>query len=186
MIFRVRSATPADANGIARVQVDTWRTTYGGIVPDAHLDALSYRHRDSVWRQIISRKRSDESQFVAETDAGEVVAFASGGRGGREPAGDPEYDGELYAIYVLEPHQRQGIGRRLARAVVERLIDARFDAMLIWVLQDNPACRFYAALGGTPVRNRTISIGGADLPEVAYGWNDLALLGRSLRRQVGE
>ena len=89
MIFRVRSATPADANGIARVQVDTWRTTYGGIVPDAHLDALSYRHRESVWQQIISRKRSDESQFVAETDAGEVVAFASGGRGGREPADDP-------------------------------------------------------------------------------------------------
>ena len=166
MIFRVRSATPADANGIARVQVDTWRTTYGGIVPDAHLATLSYRHRDSVWRRIISRKRSDESQFVAETDAGEVVAFASGGR---ELAGDPEYDGELYAIYVLEPHQRQGIGRRLVAAVVERLIDARFDAMLIWVLQNNPSCRFYAALGGTPVHNRTISIGGADLPEVAYG-----------------
>ena len=178
MIFHVRSATPADANGIARVQVDTWRTTYGGIVPDAHLDALSYRHRESVWRQIISRKRSDESQFVAETDAGEVVAFASGGR---ELAGDPEYDGELYAIYVLEPHQRQGIGRRLVAAVVERLIDARFDAMLIRVLQNNPSCRFYAALGGTPVHNRTISIGGADLPEVAYGWNDLALLGRNLR-----
>ena len=63
MIFRVRSATPADANGIARVQVDTWRTTYGGIVPDAHLDALSYRHRESVWQQIISRKRSDESHL---------------------------------------------------------------------------------------------------------------------------
>ena len=182
MIFRVRSATLADANAIARVQVDTWRTTYGGIVPDAHLATLSYRHRESVWRQIISRNRSDDSQFVAETDAGEVVGFASGGR---ELSGDAEYDGELYAIYVLEPHQRHGIGRRLVGAVVERLTFSGFDAMLIWVLQDNPSRRFYAALGGSPVRNRTITIGGADLPEVAYGWHDLALLVRSLHRREG-
>ena len=182
MIFRVRSATPADANAIARVQVDTWRTTYGGIVPDAHLATLSYRHRESVWRRIISQKRSDDSQFVAETDAGEVVGFASGGR---ELAGDREYDGELYAIYILAPHQRLGVGRRLVAAVVERLIDASFNSMLIWVLQDNPACRFYAALGGSPVRNRIITIGGADLAEVAYGWQDLALLRRNLHRREG-
>ena len=182
MIFRVTSATPADANAIARVQVDTWRTTYGGIVPDAHLATLSYRHRECVWRQIISRKRSADSQFVAETDADEVVGLASGGR---KPAGDCEYDGERYTIHIRAPHQRLGIRRRLAAAVVERLIDASFDTMLIWVLQDNPACRLYAALGGSRVRNRTTSIGGADLAEVAYGWHDLALLKTNLHRREG-
>lgn len=164
------------------MQVDTWRTTCGGIVPDAHLATLSYRHRECVWRHIITRQRSEDSQFVAETDAGEVVGFATGGR---ELGGDSDYDGELYAIYILAPHQRRGVGRRLVAAVVERLIDASFNSMLIWVLQDNPACRFYAALGGSPVRDRTITIGGADLAEVAYGWHDLALLRRNPHRREG-
>ena len=182
MIFRVTPATPADAYAIARVQVGPWRTTYGGIVPDAHLATLSYRHRESVWRQIISEQRSEESQFVAETDAGEVVGFANGGR---ELGGNADYDGELYAIHILAPHQRLGVGRRLVAAVVERLIDASFNAMLSWVLQDNPSCRLYAALGGSPVCDRTITIGGANLVEVAYGWHDLALLRRNLHRKEG-
>jgi len=97
------------------VHVDTWRTTYGGIVPDARLATLSYRHRESAWRQIISEQRSEARQFVAETDAGEVVDFASRGR---ELGADHKYDGELYAIHFLAPQQRLGVGRRLVAAVV--------------------------------------------------------------------
>lgn len=36
----VRSARVEDAGAIARVNVDTWRTTYPGIVPQDYLDAL--------------------------------------------------------------------------------------------------------------------------------------------------
>ena len=80
------------------------------------------------------------------------------------------------------------------QAADEALAHTLWESSVVWgnlarvcriSLRDNPSCRFYAALGGTPVRNRTISIGGADLPEVAYGWNDLALLGRNLRRREG-
>ncbi len=38
----IRPAVAADAAAIARVHVDTWRTTYRGIVPDEHLAKLSY------------------------------------------------------------------------------------------------------------------------------------------------
>jgi len=49
----VRRATPADAAGIARVHVDAWRATYRGIVPDEHLDALSYEGRQGMWSRIL-------------------------------------------------------------------------------------------------------------------------------------
>ena len=45
--------------------------------------------------------------------------------------------------------------------------------MLIWALAENPACAFYAALGGKPAREKTVNIGGEDWREIGYGWDDL-------------
>jgi GNAT superfamily N-acetyltransferase len=110
---------------------------------------------------------------VAEDESGEIVGFASGGP---ERSGDAAYGGELYAIYILLPYQQRGIGRRLSFAVVERLARAGIRSMLIWVLADNPARRFYEALGGREVDRKQVEIGGAVLDEVAYGWSDTGVL----------
>ena len=82
------------------------------------------------------------------------------------------YRGELYAIYLLAPSQRQGLGRRLTMAVVQRLLQCGLPSMLVWVLAANPGRAFYAALGGQQVYEKTAIIGAAPLLEVAYGWLD--------------
>ena len=41
--MRIRAAKPADAGSLARVHVDSWRSTYTGILPDEFLAGLSYR-----------------------------------------------------------------------------------------------------------------------------------------------
>jgi hypothetical protein len=46
------------------------------------------------------------------------------------------------------------------------------NSMLVWVLVDNPACQFHAALGGKVVHEKELTIGGKPLIEVAYGWMD--------------
>jgi hypothetical protein len=38
----IREAVPADAGAVARVHVDSWRTTYRGIIADSILSDLSY------------------------------------------------------------------------------------------------------------------------------------------------
>ena len=173
METHIRAAKPADAGAMARVHVDTWRTTYAGIVPAEHLAGLSYQAREKMWAGMLAAAAPPRSEFVAETDTGEVVGFASGGP---EREGSPTYRGELYAIYVRAAVQGQGVGRRLVSAVAQHLVTDGFDTMLIWVLQDNPSCRFYEALGGTWVGSKTIAIGGAELVEVAYGWTNIANL----------
>ena len=51
------------------------------------------------------------------------------------------------------------------------------DSMIVWVLAENrPARRFYEALGARLVTERHVEIGGASLPEVAYGWSDIGAL----------
>ncbi len=177
MGIRIREAVPADAGGITRVHIDTWRTSYAGIVPDEHLAGLSYSRREPVWVQILTRDAPAECNFVAETEGGEVVGFAGGGP---EREGDEVYRGELYAIYLLQEHQGRGIGRRLACAVAQGLLSSGFDSMLLWVLEDNRrARRFYESLGGAVVGRKSIEIGGAALVEVSYGWRDITgLAGR--------
>lgn len=49
----IRPARMADADAIARVHVDSWRTTYPGIVPDDYLATMSYEQRSGVWQRIL-------------------------------------------------------------------------------------------------------------------------------------
>jgi len=107
---------------------------------------------------------------------GNVVGFASGGQA-RD--GDQVYDGELYAIYILESHQKIGLGRLLASKIATSLLDQGMHSMLVWVLELNLSCPFYEALGAKRFSERESTIGGAVFTEVAYGWPDLRVLDTS-------
>lgn len=173
----VREATHSDVSAIARVHVDTWRTTYRGIVPDEFLANLSYEKRENGWHQVLNNAPKDGNfTYVAEDESGQIVGFANGGV---ERAGDPVYQGELSAIYILKNHQQKGIGRELVRVVAERLGRMEIYSMLMWVLADNPACQFYETLGGQRVHEKEIEKGGTKLSEIAYGWTDTSNLQRS-------
>jgi len=149
------------------VHVDTWRAAYRGIVPDAHLDGLSYDESERLWQDAIS------------TGDGRVFGFASGGPRERFSRELREYEGELQTVYVLPSHKGTGAGRRLVVAVARYLAEQRVNSMLLWVFTENrPARRFYESLGGLVVGEDGFSLGGAWLSETAYGWKDLdALLG---------
>jgi L-amino acid N-acyltransferase YncA len=167
--MRIRMATVADVAAIARVHVESWRTTYKGIVPDDFLANLTYEQREPLWRQVLSESAGLSLVYVAEDADGQIVGFASGGP---ERSGDTVYAGELYAIYLLDDWKRRGIGRQLTVTLVTQLVQAGFASLLIWVLAENPSRRFYEALGGQQVREQPVTIGGVQLIEVAYGWLD--------------
>lgn len=168
----VRDAAPSDAAGVARVHVDTWRSTYAGILPADFLAGLEYANSEAVWSAAMAADRPGACLLVAETAQGEVVGFAYGAP---EREGDPIYRGEIFAIYVLQAYQRLGSGRRLFSALAQRLRQDGLESFLLWVLKDNlPARRFYESLGGTYLTEKTITIGETDLIEVSYGWRDIA------------
>src|SRR5688572_11272938 len=75
----IREAALADAAGIAVVHIDSWRTTYRGIVPQAYLDSLDYDERTVRWNQILSESAATHAVYVAEDRQVGIVGFASGG-----------------------------------------------------------------------------------------------------------
>lgn len=165
----IRESTIFDALGIAKVQIESWRSTFCGIVSDEYLKQLSY---EQLTEHFIRSFRDVYTIFgyVAEVEPGEIVGYAAGGR---ERTGNLEYEGELYATYILDSFQRKGIGLTLIQAVAERLHKIGIRSILVWVLKDNPNCSFYQSLGAKQLETRFIKIGGHDYKEVSYGWEDI-------------
>jgi L-amino acid N-acyltransferase YncA len=165
-MFSIRRAMERDADAISHVHVESWRTTYAGIVPDEYLAGLDEAEGAVRWREWLTR---DVQVFVAELD-GEVVGFVGGGSL-REPVQD--YDAELFAIYLLKQVQGRGIGTALLRALAESLDVGGFKSMVVWVLEGNASSRFYERLGAVRLSSKEMEVGGLMLPVVAYGWCDL-------------
>lgn len=168
----VRQARQEDANGMARVRVDTWRATYKGIVPDEFLENISYQSTADRWKTTFWQERAPGVEaFVAENQQKEIVGIAICGP---EQSQDCEYQGEVYVLYVLPEYQNQGLGRQLIRACVRHLTEyLKVESLLIWVIAENPYRKFYESLGGEVVQEKTKEIGGKMISEVAYGWKKI-------------
>ena len=50
-MIRLRPAKVADARAIARIHVETWRTTYAGILPDSTLVGMTVDGKAAGWRR---------------------------------------------------------------------------------------------------------------------------------------
>ena len=167
MNLTIRKADIEDAGAIAHVQVESWKTTYPGIVPDAFLSSLNKQERAASWqKQILA---GPISIFVVQDETG-IFGFVAGGAIRGEVK---SYDAELYAIYLLQGKQKQGTGRRLTIRLASVLKNSGFTSMLVWVLEQNPAVSFYERLGAVQIARKVINIGGADLQELAFGWPSL-------------
>ncbi len=170
----IRAATREDASAMGHVHVDSWRTTYRGLIPDSVLAALSVEHRAEMWRQAAERAMDGESRsfvLVAEDPDDGVIGFASAGPEREEDSG---FDSELYAIYLLEHHQGRGTGRNLVGNLVSLLREHGYSSMRVWVLEGNPAQAFYTRLGGQRVGEKALTMAGRTLIEVAYAWPELS------------
>jgi ribosomal protein S18 acetylase RimI-like enzyme len=170
MAICIRRANANDAEAIAKVHIDTWRSTYRGILPNEFLSGLSYDRARRKWETTLLNPNSQEAAYVAEDEIGNIVGFVICGP---DRDNDPVYMGELYGIYVLQKMQRQGIGRQLMLAAVEDLRSRGFSSLLVWVLADNSSRRFYESLGGEHVQTRGITMGGKSLKELGCGWKNL-------------
>ena len=161
----IRPAAAGDAEKIARVQVDGWRTAYAGIMPDEFLRSRSVKKSRAGWEKALVA--GGRLTLVAENAEG-VCAFISGGK----PREDlPGFDSEVYAIYVDQKVRGLGAGAGLLRAFFERESARGARSCAIWVLELNSYRKFYEKLGGSLSQlKKTCEFGGKALTEVVYTW----------------
>jgi GNAT superfamily N-acetyltransferase len=165
----IRRARTGDAQAIARIEIETWQTTYAGILTDQVLLAMSPERLARRWTHEI--RGASDSVLVWQGERRQLLGF---GHCGRQRDGFLGYKGEVYMLYVLPDAQGLGIGRQLLSGLFETLVEQRLGSALIWVVRANPSRFFYERMGGKLVMQRRIPIGGQPVEAVGYGWTDLA------------
>jgi GNAT superfamily N-acetyltransferase len=177
----IRDAKLDDVPDIARVHVETWRTSYSGIVPQTVLDGLSVDQRQMMWEALLTRHGSTRPTLVAEETPATVSSAGSSGVIGFGLVGPadgrvPDIAGEILLLYILERFQRRDVGRRLFAALIERLRMLGHNSAVTWVFEGSAACPFFEAMGGVAVARTAIDYAGKPVGERAYVWPDLAVL----------
>ncbi len=152
----VRAARASDADGLARVQVASWRVSLAGLVPDAVLAELTSADAERQWAgrwlEAITGPPTSRHrvQVAVEPDMAGLTGFASVG-----PATDPDLwpgtDGELYELHVLPEQAGLGHDGRLLHAVADTLAEDGFRTAFTWALAaDEARLEFLQAAGWAP------------------------------------
>jgi ribosomal protein S18 acetylase RimI-like enzyme len=174
-VCHIREAQIGDAAAIALVHIESWKTTYKGIVADSVIEGLDKTRirREKFWSDVLAAKMKEHILFVAEDDE-KIIGFVNGGEIKENIEG---YDYELYAIYLLQSAQRKGIGRKLVEIFAEEVYKKGYQNMLLWVLEANHNSRkFYDRLGGVIVKEGAYQLSDLSMKTLAYGWSDIRSL----------
>jgi len=173
-MLTVRPAEIDDAPAIAKVHVETWRSAFTGIIPQAYLDSMTVQNRTFVWVRLLEGQGPAAITLVSEDHDRRVIGFVSGGplrhRDGR-------YQAEISSLYVLASHQRGNHGRRLFLAASDRLARSGLQGLFAWTLADGPALGFYKDLGGEVVAETVRDFAGTPLKELGFGWKETPAYG---------
>lgn len=166
--MQIRKAEYGDASCIAKVHVDSWKTTYEGIMPAAFLKGLSYGKRTDLWQDNIAVK--EDYIVVAVTDEGTIIGF---GTASKRASNLVERSGDLTSIYLLEKYQGQGIGKMLLNELFLHFKQLDYERIFVEVLEANETRYFYEHFGAELIKSVEINIAGNLLKELVYEWNNI-------------
>lgn len=138
----IRPARPGEGAAVSRLMQAIWHHTYDPILDPATVEAIT-----SVWHAPERFERQIASPglvFLVAEQKGRLVGHSAGRRLAKEDAI------LLERLYVAPFAQRQGIGQRLLKAVIERLPPSRSVRLRV-AAENVQAVRFYERLGFRPV-----------------------------------
>ena len=172
-IAKIRSAIDEDVKAIADIYVESWRSTYAGIIPDKVLIEMSVERQMVMWARAIHNTEGlkREKILVIEEDSFGVIGVGSCGFNRDRVT---NYSGEVYTLYIHPDYQGRGYGEQLLAGLFNIMIAREYNTALVWVLALNPSRFFYEVMGGKRVSEREEKIWGTVLTEISYGWDDLA------------
>jgi ribosomal protein S18 acetylase RimI-like enzyme len=166
----LREATIADLGPLAELHVRTFNETHVGPFGTGP----TYATREAQWRAKLAERDATQFALVLETAAKQLVGFIWC----HPTTDDPAWAARLNKIYLLREYQRQGLGKRMVAAAVDRLLEHGLTSMVLFTETDNePACSFYDQLGGKRQLNERGKFGGM------FGWPDLWKLKDDLHSQ---
>lgn len=159
----IRAATIDDCEAILRVNIDSWRWAYQGIVPSEMLpNAEDLPDRA---RRMRENWNDEDPRFVVEIE-GAIAGYSFGKLACRLA----DFESEIEALYTHPDVARKGVGKALFNHSEHLFREAGKKNLAIHTLEGNAIGRgFYEKMGGFVVASDL----WRDLPAVWYGWPNL-------------
>lgn len=148
----VRPASPVDAEHIAKVQLTTWRTAYGELLPASALE-LPLEQAAAIWLNAIEAPPSPRHRVLVALDQSEVVGFAAS-----EPSSEADDATELSALVVEPSWGRRGHGSRLLAASVDHWRDDGVVTGVAWAFQADAVITGFLTSAGWALDGATRSL----------------------------
>ncbi len=141
----VRQTNVSDARSIARLNIETYRVAFRGVLPDAHLDGLTVDSRAETWEQRMASTESKRHHcFVADSELG-IVGFVAVARTRDD---DQKSVGEVVAIYTHPDQWNRGIGRKLMSRAIASLRHLGHVQASLWTFEGAKRARRFYETGG--------------------------------------
>jgi GNAT superfamily N-acetyltransferase len=147
----VRRAVDADVDALVRIQSDTWRAAYAGLVPAEALAHLSTPAARAAWRAAVGAG-GGHHVFVAVEGEWTVgfcaAAYYGGENGGQRPGEHGAAIAEVSTLLVEPRWGRRGHGGRLLAAAADALRAHGARVGWAWVPEADAVSRaFYGHAG---------------------------------------
>lgn len=163
IMINIRLANIGDAQALTKINIDTWRSNYVGIVPDGHLNSLSY-NEESYQRTINNPKNIVYVAEIGEELVGYVCSCV-------DAALDAPAPSKLRMMYVKKEFQNKGIGKKLFLKIAEQLHNQGYKSLSANTFAEINSNFFYSSLGGAICQKNIENIGGKDIDTVTYLFN---------------
>ena len=145
----VRVAWADDARAIAGLQLRTWRSTYGDLLPAEALPT-DVEGAAAAWQAALARPGDARNRVLVALERNRVVGFAITSPA-PDPDCDPVVDAELAELTVDPDERGQGHGSRLLQAAVDTMRADRFSRAVLWARATDDQLRaFLTAAGWAP------------------------------------
>ena len=166
-VASIRLGTPADADAIAALHAESWRSAYRGLIPDEDLGEALDGERLQFWRTRFAAPEPDRRVVFLEMADSLIVGFAC-----VLADADPDHGPLLDNLHVKPGWRGKGIGARLLNEA--RLWSAAIapgEPMHLWVLEGNLAARrFYRGQGGVEEDRLVEHRGGMAIVSLRCKW----------------
>lgn len=163
--MKIRLAEKKDAQVIAKVHIDTWRSAYKGIMSDSFLNSLDLNKFTNGWLKTLSTQ--GEGNYLVVESEGTIIAFCTFGSARDEDLDNTE-SAELVAINVSPLYWRKEVGSQLLINIINRLKE-NYSTLYLWVAEKNVnATSFYIKHGFKAEGKTKVDTGHGGIVEHRY------------------
>ena len=142
-MVQIRRAQNGDDETLARIQTESWRAAFAGIVPAELLtQCTSLERAERMYARLLAERRGNG--YILELDGkAHCIAWLDAAKSEDLPGA-----AELRCIHSLPDNWRRGYGSRMMERVLADVKAAGYEAIVLWVFARNErAIRFYEAHG---------------------------------------